>query len=206
MPNGDSIEVDDDNDGLYLFYAWCGGPDTSTVTNCVFASGKDDGLDHNGAILKISNCIFEDFDNEGIATSNLNCAVIYNCLVKACEQGIEAGFGSPNVFVNHCTLIGNETGLRFGDWYDWGCSGHLTAINTVVANSSLHNVWNFDVESGGPIPNALEITYSLVNESEYDSGAGCITGTAIFNDEYELMPNSPGYGAGADGMSMGILP
>lgn len=49
MPNGDDIEVDDDNDCLYLLSPWSGGHDFSIIENCAFASGKDDGIDHNKA-------------------------------------------------------------------------------------------------------------------------------------------------------------
>jgi hypothetical protein len=206
MPNGDSIEVDDDNDGLYLFYEWSEGPDTSSIIDCVFASGKDDGIDHNGAVLKISHCVIEDFDNEGVAASNSNGVVIFNTLISGCEQGIEAGYGWPTVVVNHCTLLNNQTGLRFGDWYNWGCHGSLEATNTVVFNSSLHNVYNYDILSGGPKEDGIIIAYSLVNQAEYDSGQGCVTGTPIFDEEYKLMPGSPGYNSASDGLSMGIIP
>ena len=72
MPNGDGIEIDDDNDCLYLLNPWINGDDLSTITNSVFSTGKDDGIDHNGANVYVSNCVIEGFCNEGIATSSNN--------------------------------------------------------------------------------------------------------------------------------------
>lgn len=206
MPDGSDVEVDDDNDALYLLNSWNQGPDSTVISNCVFASGKDDGIDHNGAILKIDRCIIEDFDNEGVAASDHNGVLIYNTLITGCEQGIEAGYGSPQVVVEHCLLYGNQTGLRFGDWRDWGCTGSLYAENTISFDNSLHNVWNFDVLLNAPREGALNIGYCLVNQAGYDTSEGCVTGTPIYDSEYELVPGSPGYNAGSDGTSMGLLP
>jgi len=122
MPYDDDVEVDDDNDALYLYDV---GGDPSLIINSVFVTGKDDGIDHNGADVRIVSCIIEDYDNEGIATSNAHRAEIFNTLVLNCEQGIEAGYGSPEVLVDHCLVIANQTGFRFGDWYTNGCTGTL---------------------------------------------------------------------------------
>ena len=204
MPNGDDIEADDDNDGMYLLAPWSGGADTSLIENCVFVSGKDDAIDHNMANVLVSGCVIEDFDNEGVACSNDNFIEIYNTLVLGCEQGIEAGYGEPTVKVNHCTLLNNETGLRFGDWYNWGCFGNMTVKNTISHNNILHNVWNYDVQSNGPKAGAITILYSLVNEAEYDTCNGCVTGSPAFTADFLLQPESPGSGSADDGLDMGI--
>ena len=206
MPNGDDFDSDDDNDCLYLLSPWSGGSGMSIIENCVFASGKDDGIDHNKANVYVNDCVIEDFDNEGIACSNENYIEIHNTLILGWEQGIEAGYGNPAVMVDHCTLIGNETGLRFGDWYDWGCSGTMTVKNTVVYNSALHNVLNFDVLSKGPVLGAISLTYSMVNQTEYDSCLGCVTGVPVFSGDFLLSDDSPGIGGPDDGSDMGILP
>lgn len=132
IPNNDGIFQDDDNDAFYF----SGVNDTSVVDSCVFMQGKDDAMDHNGAILGVKNCWIEGFENEGIAASNQNSVTVFNLLFKHCKLGIETGYSSPSVTVNHCVLVENEYGLRFGDWYDWGCSGSI-CTNSIMVNSSM---------------------------------------------------------------------
>ncbi len=205
MPDGNEVEVDDDNDGLYMMQAF-NNDEASYLIRCVFVTGKDDGLDHNGANLKVIECIFEDFDNEGIAASNENEIEIINTLVTSCGQGIEAGYGSPLVKVDHCTLIENHVGLRFGDSYNWGCYGTMIVTNTICVNNLNYNVWNYDYQIEGPREDALDITYSIVNEPLYDEGEGCLTGMPEFTDTFQLSTGSIGTGAASDGLDMGILP
>ncbi len=113
MPSDDGIPVDDDNDGIYLHNPH---PDTkadepsATVDHCVFAIGKDDGIDHNGSRIRVRNSFIEDFHHEGIACSKDNWVEVFDTLVMGCEQGIESGYGSPAVRVDHCTLTGNDVG------------------------------------------------------------------------------------------------
>ena len=207
MPDDTGIPSDDDNDALYLLGAWSGGSDTSLVSNCVFITGSDDGIDHNGANVLVENCVIDNYYHEGLATSNANNIEIFNTLVVNCQQGIEAGYGSPTVFVHHCTLADNEIGLRFGDEYPGTASGDLFVTNSIVHNSLQYNVYNWDQSVQGPIPDAaITITYSIVNEPGYNEGEGCLTGTPIFTDEYLLTPGSPGIGAASDNLDMGLLP
>ncbi len=205
MPIDDAIAVDGDNDALYMRGA--NGVDTSFIRNSYFVKGKDDAIDHNGALLVVSNCLIDGFDNEGLAGSSELYVRIENCYIMNCEQGIEAGYGAPFVDVNHCTIRHCDTGLRFGDWYNWGCNGKLTARNTISIDNRLHNVFNFDVLSDGEIPGAIEISYSLVNDPAYNSGIGCITGTPVINDFGVLSkkPRQPGWQAGSDSLDMGRL-
>ena len=206
IPDNTGIPLDDDNDALYLQAAWSGGDDSTQVNNCVFITGTDDGIDHNGANVLIRECVIDDYYSEGIAASNANNIEIFNTLIVNCYQGIEAGYGSPAVFVNHCTLVGNEIGLRFGDEYNTAAEGTLTVINSIVDNSLQYNVWNWDQSIQGPIPDAIFITYSIVNQPPYDQGEGCATGTPIFTVDYNLAPASPGIGIASDSLDMGILP
>ncbi|MBU1937011.1 right-handed parallel beta-helix repeat-containing protein, partial [bacterium] len=206
IPNDNSIEVDDDNDALYVHYPWTNGEDRSVIRNCVFITGKDDGIDQNETDLLISGCIIEDFDNEGIAASTSGEVEVLNTLVLRCEQGIEAGYGSPQVFVNHCVCLENEIGVRFGDSYDWGCTGILNVTNSIVTGNSHHNVWNYDFLLGGPREGAISVTYSIVNQADYDDGEGCMTGVPQFTSDYRLQPDSPGSNAASDSLDMGLLP
>ncbi len=205
IPNDDGVEIDDDNDGLYLVLPWNDGDSPSILENCVFMEGKDDGIDHNGANVVIKNCVVDGFDNEGIATSNRNTVQIVSTLVTNCEQGIEAGYGLPQVSIDHCLLINNETGIRFGDWYNRECDGFITITNTISVNNSLHNVWNHVVLEGGPEQDAITISYSLVNEEEYNREEGCITGNPEFTLDYLLTDDSPGKNAASDSSDIGLF-
>jgi hypothetical protein len=207
MPNGDGIEVDDDNDALYLNHQ-LEGADDSVIKQCVFVTGKDDCIDNNGARVRIEDCVIEDFYHEGLAASSPSHSVVYNTLVVGCEQGIEAGYGSPQVTVNHCTVVGNDIGFRLGDSYDegWGCHGTLTAINSISVTNTINNVWNYDLTISGPREGAVTITYSIVNNPEYDGGEGCLTGLPEFTEDFLLEDGSVGVLAASDGSDMGILP
>jgi len=204
IPNNDGIQVDDDNDGSYFYEVYPAGTQPSSVDNCVFINGKDDGIDHNGSNLNINNCWIEGFDHEGIAASNTNNLSVYNTLVKNCEQGIEAGYGSPNVIVDHCTLVNNETGLRFGDWYDWGCYGQITATNSIIADN-LDDIMNYDILTQGPVAGAINLSFSLTNDSDYLDSPNCIAGTPVFDENYYLLPGSPGIGYATDGSNLGLI-
>ncbi len=207
MPDNTSEEIDDDNDCIYLNNPYNDDTEGSLLQRCVFATGKDDGIDHNGAILRIESCIIEDFDNEGVATSNQNRVDIYNTLVMNCEQGIEAGYGAPEVHVDHCVMLNNETGLRFGDWYTWGDpSGSIEMTNSISVNNTSHNVWNWIVTTEQPKPGAISISYSIVNDSSFNYENGNLFGEVQFNNEYTLAPGSLGAGAANDNNDMGLLP
>lgn len=203
-PNADGIEVDDDNDGMYFsgISPMVSGP--SRIDSCVFHTGKDDGIDHNGAFLIVLGSIISDFDNEGVAASNTNAISIYNTLVKNCEQGIEAGYGSPQVSVDHCVMYGNGIGLRFGDWYNWGCTGQITCTNSIMANNA-DNIHNFDVLTNGPVANAIDVSYSLTNDADYDGQTGCLTGAPLFSQSFHLEAGSIGIGAADDSSNMGLV-
>lgn len=204
IPNGDGVSMDDDNDASYFNGVYPNATQPSVVDNCVFVTGKDDAIDHNGANLEIRNCWIDGFDNEGIAASNANNIFIYNTLIKNCEQGIEAGYGNPNVIVDHCTMINNDVGLRFGDWYNWGCEGHILATNSILYNNT-DNVFNFDVLTQGPVADAIDISYSMTNDTEYDDYPNCITGIPLFDDDYTILPGSPGVGLALDGSNLGLI-
>ena len=202
IPNDDGIFVDDDNDGLYLSGSNPAGP--SVIDSCIFMFGKDDAIDHNGAVVQVRNSWVENFEHEGIAASNQNSITVFNSVFKNCEQGIEAGYGSPTVTVDHCVIVDCDNGLRFGDWYNWGCTGQLTCTNSITWNNT-DNVHNFDVLTNGPVSGALDVTYSLTNDAEYDSNLGCLAGQPVFTDSYQLTTGSAGIGLASDGLNMGLV-
>ncbi len=205
IPNDDGVFVDDDNDGFYFADISSESNEPSRVENCFFITGKDDAIDHNKAKLEIKDCWLEDFMHEGVAGSNGNWVQIYNTVVKNCEQGIEAGYGTPSVFVDHCVLVDNDIGLRFGDSYDWGCSGKMIVENTIVFDNK-DNIYNFDLKTQSPVDSGIVISYSMTNDPEYDSSAFCIAGVPDFDKDYYLTPQSPGKGMAKDGTDMGRVP
>jgi hypothetical protein len=201
IPDDDGLLEDDDNDGFYFSGA---ASLPSIVDSCVFMNGEDDAIDHNNAILEVRNTWVENFENEGVAASTGNSVLVYNSLFKNCEQGIEAGYGSPQVTVNHCVMIGNDNGLRFGDWYDWGCTGFISCTNSIMFNN-LDNVYNHDILTNGPVANAISLTFSITNDLEYDANTGCVTGIPSFTNQYQLEPGSVGVGVASDGFNMGLI-
>jgi len=204
MPNDDGIPIDDDNDASYFSGLYPNTTQQSEINNCVFVNGKDDGIDHNGANLNIKDCWIEGFDHEGIAASNANNASVYNTLVKDCEQGIEAGYGEPNVIIDHCVLVNNDVGLRFGDSYNWGCEGHIGITNSIMYGND-DNIWNFDILTQGPVEDAIDVSYSMTNDIEYDNYPNCIVGTPVFDENYFLITGSPGIGLATDGSNLGLV-
>ncbi len=206
MPSLSPDPAEDDNDGIYLNDP-NPGEVPSLLRNCVFVTGMDDAIDHNGAMVNVENCVIEDFYHEGVAASDKNWIHVSNTLILDCEQGIEAGYGSPEVTVDHCVLTGNDIGLRFGDNYPFYThEGTLTAVNTISTENRLHNVWNYDPTSQQPVEGKIQITYSIVNDADYDSGVGNLQGEVHFSEEYLLMEGSIGRGAAEDGTDMGLLP
>ena len=107
--------------------------------------------------------------------------------------------------VNHCLLIGNETGLRFGDWTANQCDGSLEVINSISVGNSLNNAWNYVEARGEAQPGAMQISYSMVDQSNYDTLQGCLEGVPKFDSEWVVRPNQPGSGDGLDGLDIGLL-
>jgi len=204
IPDGDGLIADDDNDAGYFYGIHPEIPGPSMLTNCFFVTGEDDGIDHNGANINIENCWIEDFIHEGIAASNSNDLKVFNTLVKNCGQAIEAGYGTPQVTVDHCTLVENDVGIRFGDSYNWGCEGQMIVTNSILfANAD--NIKNYDVLTQGPVEGAIDISYSLTNDPEYDNSPGCLQGTPEFDAYYLLLQGSVGIGLANDGSNLGLV-
>jgi hypothetical protein len=209
MPSEHGVFVDDDNDCLYLkgeYVDGSGDKPASLVEGCVFAVGKDDGIDHNGANVVVNDCSMEGFAHEGIACSGGGRIEIRNTLARQNEQGIEAGYGEPDVVVDHCVVTDNDVGFRYGDSYDWEVTGHLAVTNSISFGNQKHNVWNWVNLLDGPAADALDISYSMVDDPEWDGQAHNLAGQPVFDDAWRLAPGSPGVGKGSDGQDIGLLP
>jgi len=208
MPSADGKPVDDDNDGIYLHLphpSFAADEASALIQGCVFAVGKDDGIDHNGARVLVADSFIEDFHNEGIACSNKNGLEVSNTLITGCAQGIEAGYGSPQVTVDHCTLVDNEVGIRLGDSYDDPIKGSITVTNSISVQNDDHNVWNFSHQTGGPVDGQVSISHSMVDDPVFDGQNGNLPGLPQFDDMYHLLEGSPGKNAASDGFDVGLL-
>ena len=204
IPNGDGVLVDDDNDGFYFNSVYPHAHRPSLVRDSFVITGKDDAIDHNGAILEIRNCWLEGFAHEGVAASNDNWVKIYNTVIRGCEQGIEAGYGRPRVLVDHCVVVENGVGLRFGDSYDWGSEGHMLVSNSIIFNNT-DNILNHDLKTGNAIQGAIVVSHSLVGDSGLDSSATVWNAVPLFDENYRLLPSSPGIGRAVDGTDVGLV-
>ncbi|MBN1971454.1 MAG: CotH kinase family protein [Candidatus Delongbacteria bacterium] len=198
IPDSDHLIDDDDNDGFYF-----SGGVNCEVNECNIILTEDDAIDHNGADLKIVDCWISDIYHEGVASSNINTCYVYNTYFSNCDNGVEAGYGAPEVIVDHCTFEENNVGIKFGDSYDWGCTGTLTVTNSICYNNG-DNIHNFDIQTNGPVEGAIDITYSITNDSEYDNNISCFSAIPELDSLKFIVPGSPGYGRGYDRRDLGL--
>jgi len=140
FPDEDAPFADDDGDAIYF----TGG--AHSVTDTLIGWAHDDGTDAgsgSGGTVTITRCWYESDYHEGMAWSSgsgTRNATATDTVAMNCGQGFESGWGDAEATANHCLLLGNCTGARFGDNYDWDYNGYLHVSNSVV----LHNyrdVW-----------------------------------------------------------------
>jgi hypothetical protein len=208
--NNASYTEDIDTDGFHIDYVNPRYPQFSIIDRCYFVTGKDDAIDHHNSRLKVSNCWLEDFVHEGVAASGGDTIMIFNTVALNNDQGFEAGntdggvSKGPYVFVDHCVAVGNRIdGLRVGDNYTSTYKDFLKVTNTIVYNNRDHNIWNYLYSTHAPLAGALDISYSMTNDSVYDASPYCITGVPQFDSYYYLLPGSPGINMGMSGTNMG---
>ncbi|MEZ4265915.1 MAG: right-handed parallel beta-helix repeat-containing protein [Myxococcota bacterium] len=178
IPDGDGEVDDDDNDGIYLLNAAedGGAPVVSVIRDSVFAAGEDDAIDHNGASVLIERVRIDGFAHEGVAASSGGVVTVRDSVVRGCDQGIEAGYGSPEVRVERCLVTGNGTGLRFGDSYDWADDGQMIVEATVAVGNTGANVLNLPLATMKPKPGAIVVSCSMVDSAEFDGEDGNLAG------------------------------
>ena len=205
--------VDDDNDGFYFSGAHTSGTPSRFAHSYVIDT-KDDGLDHNGANLVIESAWIQGAYHEGIASSNKNFVEISDSVFIGNNQGVEAGYGSPNLNISQSVITGNRNdidpgnpitaGLRFGDSYDGrngDYEGQITAEYLVLSDNG-DNVRNHDGSIPGPKAGAIEITQSLTNDVDY-SANGNLAGIPVFGPAMHLLRASAGFADGPDGLPLG---
>ncbi len=137
FPSATAPFEDNDNDGLYL----TGG--AHSVTNCLIGWALDDGIDagsgSNGSVT-VRNCWMESTYHEGLAWSEQGTRTAIDTVALNCGQGIECGFGSPDVNTVHCLSTANWVGARFGDNYDWSYNGFLKVRDSLLLFNA-RDIW-----------------------------------------------------------------
>jgi hypothetical protein len=136
-PAADPVFADADNDGLYFTRG------NHSISYSLVGWTRDDALDagSGGAgSLSVTSCWLESVFHEAGAWSGGGRIIYnYNTVALNCGQGFECGWSStedsPMVTIGNCLSIGNLSGLRFGDNYDWTYNGFLDVENSII----LHN-------------------------------------------------------------------
>lgn len=203
----DSVYIDYDNDGMHIDYVYPDAGRPSRIKNSYFITGRDDAIDHNSTRLEVINCWLEDWTHEAVAASGGQYVRVFNTLARNCQQGYEAGHGSPQVYIDHSVAVENGTGLRFGDSYTSAATGKIVVTNSVFWGNK-NNIRNYAKHLQGPLDGAIDISYSLTNDNydgddDYNSYPGCLTGEPQFDEYFYLTPDSPGAGRATNGSNMG---
>ena len=209
--NNDDREafIDDDNDGFYFSGAHSSG-EPSRFADSFVVNTKDDGLDHNGARLEIERAWIQGGYHEGLASSNTNWARVHDSVFTGNNQGVEAGYGAPDLTVTQSVIVGNRNtidsdspitaGLRYGDGYsNRTYSGHITASHLVIHNNG-DNVRNWDNQNETEHPDAIDLTDSLANDDDFPNN---LSGVPVFSPSMHLLRASAGFNAGPEGMPLG---
>jgi len=130
FPSESDLFVDADNDAFYL----TGG--AHSFTDCLLGWALDDAIDAGdgaeGSVL-FERCWIESCYHEALALSSGPRHVrVTDAVALNCGQGIECGYGDPDVDADRCLCTGNLVGARFGDNYDWTYSGFLDVQDSLL--------------------------------------------------------------------------
>jgi hypothetical protein len=203
IPDADGRVDGDDSDGLHLFgnRTLDGVPRRSVVRDTVFAVIEDDAIDHQSARLDVERVWIENVHHEAIAASGGDTVTITDGVITRAGQGIEAGFGAPQVVVKHTLLAGCGVGLRWGDEYLDGDEGTLTVETTAVVqdlalagvapivfsppyeNAAIgKSVHEYSLALDGPGPRPFtKISCSMVDSDDWNGKNGNQPGRAAFD-------------------------
>jgi hypothetical protein len=128
-PSASAPFADNDEDVLYL----TGG--AHVLTDSLFGWSLDDAVDAgsgSAGSVTVHHCWFESSYHEAMAWSESRKATVTDSVAINCGQGIECGFGAPDVNAVHCLSTANLVGARFGDNYDWTYSGFLKIRDSLL--------------------------------------------------------------------------
>jgi hypothetical protein len=203
IPDADGVVEGDDSDGVHL------GPSRTVdgvmrpcaIRDSVFAVIEDDAIDHQATPLTIERVWIENIFHEAIAASDGNRITIEDSVITLCGQGIEAGWGRPEVVVKNVIVAGCGVGLRWGDEYTMANLGTLSVSYTAVVqgvaipgteaivfrptyrnlllNRPVHN-WSDGLRGPGP-DNALTIACSMVDSSDWNGRNDNAPGSFTFD-------------------------
>ncbi|MCP4449980.1 MAG: hypothetical protein GY809_00845 [Planctomycetes bacterium] len=137
FPSAHAPFKDDDNDGLYL----TGG--RRTLTDCLVGWALDDGTDAGSGAsgsVEVTGCWFESCYHEAMAFSDDRAIQVTDTVTLNCGQGIECGFGAPDVTATRCLSTANLVGARFGDNDDWSYNGFLTVTDSLLL-FNVRDIW-----------------------------------------------------------------
>jgi len=137
FPSENALFDDADNDAFYLTSG------DHSLTNCLIGWTLDDGIDAGGdaaGTVTIDRCWFESSYHEALAWSGAKICTIIDTVTINCGQGIECGYGAPDVNAVHCLSTTNAVGARFGDNYDWTYDGFLTVSDSLLLFNT-RDVW-----------------------------------------------------------------
>lgn len=137
FPSATAPFVDDDSDGFYL----TGG--AHSFTDSMIGWALDDGLDAgsgDAGSVTLENCWFESCYHEALAWSRSRDARSTGTVTINSGQGIECGYGAPNVDAANCLSTANAIGARFGDNYDWDYDGFLKVSDSLLL-FNVRDVW-----------------------------------------------------------------
>jgi hypothetical protein len=206
FPSIDATPRDDDNDAIYLLGDPADeSPPQITIANTTFVGGADDGIDHNGSTIDLAGSWIEDFDHECIAASSGGSVDVHDTALVACEQGLEAGYGAPDVRGTHLLIMSCDVGLRFGDSYEREYTGHLDVRDSVVVDSAEHAVWNHSFATDSAVAGAVEVHTSVLDGDGEFEGAGNVVDRAELGSDLLLVAGSPGDQIAGDGLDPGLL-
>ena len=140
---------DGDEDAFYIVNIPSGY--VSGFTNTLIGWTRDDGVDSGGSgpgVLNFKSCWFESIYHEGNSPSGVQSSSAHadkrvthiDDVFIGLGQGFENGYGAVTGKVDHCLMLGNLVGVRFGDNYNWLYYGLSTATNCILINN-YHDVW-----------------------------------------------------------------
>jgi hypothetical protein len=78
----------------------------------------------------------------------------------------------------------------------------MKVTNSVIYNNG-DNIRNYLNSTHAALPGAIDISYTMTNDPDYDNSPNCITGIPQFDELYYLLPGSPGINIGMNGSNMG---
>ncbi|MBN2737695.1 MAG: CotH kinase family protein [Spirochaetales bacterium] len=191
-PDTDAIDYDDVENGLIVNNVISG-----------FYGLNSDAIDigEKAQNIQIENNLIWDITDKGVSVGQKSSAIIKNCTIVGCNQGLGLKDLSSNT-VDHCTFYGNGVAIACYEKNLGDFGGKAVVTNSILSNSSEASYTVDDKSS-------LDISYSLADNTEVPQGSFNIFSDPGFNNpealDFSLKASSPCIGAGNDYDDMGSL-